>query len=617
MKNASWERYRSLTVALVATLITAGMFYLISGTSFLRHKALPPPPTPSTAAAKDIPEVEDVTEDEDEHQTQVNVNEPVKKEKDEVEDADKELTNKQIEEYDTKARSLFKEKKHIEAAAIFTKAIELIDDHPQPKQFQRQLLSLKNNRAAMYEKAGMIELSLEDCDGILSLDVGHSKARTRKLRILESQNRYQEALVQICTLQLRFMHDNRDKIRLGIQVPPPISQEKINEVVGHILPAEVDSIFAKNESLSKSLPSTYTILQLLKSFNNYNTWMAQAARDGSSTLLTQKIEDAELKALWLLKRGIRYAYDLKFSDMSEDILSAFTLVEMDNKEKEGLAADDYRTLLEWAGMCHHLKNDLEGAMECYKLSNELYPDNVSIMVKYAGVLMDSTKYDEALELFSNALEINPAATDALLHRANLHLVQQNAKLAIKDLQKCIQLRPDTSLFARTRLATIHISNNDIESAKSTLDLCDDECSEVHSYRGEIHFALGEFDDAKQEFELAMKYDTTNPTPYVNMALTLMNTLQMTNVPPDMTEITRLLTKAIEIDPQFHLAYVHLGQLKLSMAKDLVEAKEVVNLYDTAMSYCRSKDEMKDICNMRILTVAQIDAATLLGMTTLS
>ena len=114
MKNASWERYRSLTVALVATLITAGMFYLMSGTSFLRHKALPPPPSPSTstAAAKDIPEVEDVTEDEDEHQTQVNVNEPVKKEKDEVEDADKELTNKQIEEYDTKARSLFKEKKH-------------------------------------------------------------------------------------------------------------------------------------------------------------------------------------------------------------------------------------------------------------------------------------------------------------------------------------------------------------------------------------------------------------------------------------------------------------------------------------------------------------------------
>ena len=47
--------------------------------------------------------------------------------------------------------------------------------------------------------------------------------------------------------------------------------------------------------------------------------MAQAARDGSTPLLTQKIQDADLKALWLLKRGIRHAYDLKFSDMAQDV----------------------------------------------------------------------------------------------------------------------------------------------------------------------------------------------------------------------------------------------------------------------------------------------------------
>ena len=187
--NASWERYRSLTMALVATLLSAGMLYLLSGTSLFgslyTNKALPPPVEEDVQEAEPTPEEESV---------------------------DKELINKQIEEYDAKARGLFKEKKHIEAAAVFTKAIELADNNDS-KQFQRQLLSLKNNRAAMYEKAGMIELALEDCDAILALDNVHSKARTRKLRILESQKRYQEALVEICALQLRFMHDNRDKIR--------------------------------------------------------------------------------------------------------------------------------------------------------------------------------------------------------------------------------------------------------------------------------------------------------------------------------------------------------------------------------------------------------------------
>ena len=196
--TASWERYRSLTLALVATLLSAGMLYLLSGSSLLGglyankdNKALPPPM-----------EEEDTTETEEE---------PTKVEEKE-ESIDKDLINKQIEEYDAKARGLFKEKKHIEAAAIFTKAIELADNNDS-KQFQRQLLSLKNNRAAMYEKAGMVELALEDCDAILALDNGHSKARTRKLRILESNKRYNEALVEICALQLRFMHDNRDKIR--------------------------------------------------------------------------------------------------------------------------------------------------------------------------------------------------------------------------------------------------------------------------------------------------------------------------------------------------------------------------------------------------------------------
>lgn len=612
--NLLWDRYRSLTLALVSTLITAGMLFLMTGNSvFCKRftKELPPAP----AKALDEPtEANDQNKQEEENNTE----EVVKKGETE---AAKELLNKQIEEYDKHARSLFKAKKHIEAAAIFTKAVELIDANStaeiESTQFRRQLLSLMNNRAAMYEKAGMIELALEDCDGILQLDLGHSKARTRKLRILEGQKRYQEALIEICALQLNFMQENRDKIRMGIQVAPPITEEKINEVVLCIVPGEVDRIFEEKETLSQPMPSTYTILQLLKSFNTYNTWMSQAARDGSVPLLTQKLQDAELKAVWLLKRGIRNAYDLKFADMADDILAALALVEKDNTEKEGLEDQDYWNILEWAGICRHLKNDLEGALECYKLCNDLNPDNTSIKVKYAGVLMDSTKYDEAIELFSSALAINPAATDALLHRANLYLVQQNVTQAKKDLQKCIQLRPDNSILARTRLATIHIGNNDIESARAALEQCEDECSEVHSYRGEIHFALGEFHDAKQEFELAMKYDATNPTPYVNMALTLMNTLQMTGAPPDVSEITRLLTKAIQIDPQFHLAYVHLGQLKLSMAKDLVEARDVIKIYDEAMGYCRSKEEMKVICNMRVLTVAQVDAATLLGMTTLS
>ena len=53
-----------------------------------------------------------------------------------------------------------------------------------------------------------------------------------------------------------------------------------------------------------------------------------------------------------------------------------------------------------------------------------------------------------------------------------------------------------------------------------------------------------------------------------------------------------------------------------MATDLSTASEVVALYDRGLQYCRTAEELKDIVSMRLLTVAQVDAAQSLKMTTL-
>ena len=233
--------------------------------------------------------------------------------------------------------------------------------------------------------------------------------------------------------------------------------------------------------------------------------------------------------------------------------------------------------------------------------------------------MDSGKLDEAMDLFAKALELDPSAADALLHRANLYMLQTKANDAKKDLEECLELRPD-NLLARLRLATVYMATEDLDGAKRNLDKAaeiDPDSSEVHSYRGELHFAQGEFVEAKAEFDRAITCDPGNPTPYVNAALTIMNTPGTGGGPPDIPESIRLLEKAIEVDPQFHTAYVHLGQFKLSMATDLNTAKEVVALYDQGLDYCRTAEELKDIVSMRILTVAQVEAAAMLKMDTLN
>ena len=166
--------------------------------------------------------------------------------------------------------------------------------------------------------------------------------------------------------------------------------------------------------------------------------------------------------------------------------------------------------------------------------------------------MDSGgKLDEAIALFDTALGIDPLAADALLHCANLPMLQQKPAEAKSDLERCAELRPN-SIFARLCLATISIALKCVNGAKMSLERAEKVCpqsSEVHSYRGELEFAQGQMEEVRAAFDRAITCDGGNPTPYVNAALAVMNI--------DIPEAIRLLEKAIEVDPQFQTAYVHL------------------------------------------------------------
>lgn len=531
----------------------------------------------------------------------------------------------QIEELDKKGKLFFKEKKYLKAADVFTQALDLIANNGgsgKSTSLARQVVTLTNNRSAMYEKGGVPDLALADCASILEQEPHHNKARTRSLRILESQGKFSEALVQICALQLKFMKENQAQLRMGIPVQPPVPQQKLEDMVQKMLPAEVEKYMeiAKNKT-ERPLPSQYTLTQLLKSFSGYNAWMAQAAKSGSVQTLTNLIEecqDQEKQASLYLKRGCRHAHDNSYEAACSDFETAYGLVEDKPELQDMMENDDYARLLEWTGMGRHWKYDLEGALQAYEKCNALEPTNANVIVKRAGVKMDAGSHEEALELFDTAIGLDPAATDALLHRANLRLLQQKVDEAKTDLLACLKLRPD-HLLARLRLATILMATNDTDGTMEQLEKADQmapNSSEVHSYRGEMHFARGELDDAKEEFEKAIKCEPLNPTPYVNAALAIMNTPAAGTI-PDTAGAIEKLEKAIEVDPQMHSAYMHLGQLRLAMASDLTVARSVISLYDRALENCRTPDEIRDICGVRLLTVAQVDAAVMLGMETFS
>ena len=290
----------------------------------------------------------------------------------------------------------------MEAAKAFTDALEFIELHTDhtdttsssaSSSLNKQIVTLINNRSAMYEKGSFPELALEDCNKILEVyDRAHTKARTRKLRILEHFSQNYNALVEVCALQLLYMQQNRETLRMGIQPasPPPVPQSKLEDFIVKLVPEQLAQYEAKLEEKKKkadTLPSDYTLLQLLKSYTGYNSWMAKAARDGSMDKIDKELDalpqddDSPTakadRASILLKKGRRHVYQGQYQDARLTLLKAFELIDGKPDVYNLLQDDAYARLLEWTGMVKHWTYDLDGATECYNQCADLEPINVS------------------------------------------------------------------------------------------------------------------------------------------------------------------------------------------------------------------------------------------------
>jgi tetratricopeptide (TPR) repeat protein len=194
------------------------------------------------------------------------------------------------------------------------------------------------------------------------------------------------------------MHDNRDKIRLGLPPagPPPVPQSKIEELVLQILPLEVSEVQQKQRNDNDLvLPSKYTIDQLLKSFSGYHRWMGEAAKSGTVDSFTVQLQqlkpiDTEdeanfiericTKSSLLYQRGRRYAFEKQYERAVSDFDKALELItreEMREKIANFMDTKEYVRIYEWGGMCRHLRYDLKGAEQCYDKCLEIEPNNVS------------------------------------------------------------------------------------------------------------------------------------------------------------------------------------------------------------------------------------------------
>lgn len=82
-----------------------------------------------------------------------------------------------------------KANKFAKAAEKYSEAIQILSNNP-GLGTNKDMLTLYNNRSAMFEKSETFPQALEDILIVLSLDPLHIKARIRRARIYEAQVEY-------------------------------------------------------------------------------------------------------------------------------------------------------------------------------------------------------------------------------------------------------------------------------------------------------------------------------------------------------------------------------------------------------------------------------------------
>ncbi len=213
---------------------------------------------------------------------------------------------------------------------------------------------------------------------------------------------------------------------------------------------------------------------------------------------------------------------------------------------------------------------LDEAVSLYTKAIELDPELVDAYIHRSSAYLDLGQYDEALGDGSKAIELDPEVVEAYVNRSAAYLNLGRYDEALDDANKAIDLDPELALayVARGAVYNERVPGEPGDFSKALTDLnkaieLDPELAEAYNERGLVHANLGDFEQALADFDKVIELDPELALAYSNRGFAHLNL-------DDFRQAIMDLDRAIELDPDLALAYSNRGIAHLSLG-DLEEA----------------------------------------------
>lgn len=152
--------------------------------------------------------------------------------------------------------------------------------------------------------------------------------------------------------------------------------------------------------------------------------------------------------------------------------------------------------------------DFRGATDMLKAIVRKDPLNIEALRMLGSSLVYEQKYDESRQVFRKILEIDPAYGSAYTSIGWSYFLEGNYKLAYDYYEKARRLLPDSRWLATRRILALAYDNRKTE-ATAEFEKFREVNKDEYMYHAEIHFALGDADEAFRQLEIA--YNKREPT----------------------------------------------------------------------------------------------------------
>ncbi len=175
------------------------------------------------------------------------------------------------------------------------------------------------------------------------------------------------------------------------------------------------------------------------------------------------------------------------------------------------------------------------------------------------------EYQKAIRHYTKAIELNPGAPEAYINRAAAYASTSEFDLALRDLEASLALNPKAEAYHN--LGDIHFKQDNYEQAVQDYSMAlelDHSNTGAYLYRAHALRYLDHFNDAIRDYEAVLAQDPTNAAAYLGMGI-------VRKLMGENDNAIRFFNKALELDSKNPLIYMNRGGA--SVAKGDIDSAE--------------------------------------------